>query len=556
MPRDLNADQEMLAQVLSLAQARAFEQAAAVAQRALDDGFEHPLLYNVIATRLEQQGQLTQAVQLLERAVTIAPSDLPARNALALCLQRVERFDEALAHVDQLLVDHPNLAFLHANRGNALISLGALGSAKLSHLRALELEPSNLAAIVALASIATSRGEHAEARSWAERALAQVPGLPDAVLSLAAADLAAGALTRAETLARQVIADPRSSRIDRARANNVLGDVLDAGGHYERAFGAYAACNESLRVLNQDRYAQQTPVRAYTRALTRALSGLPTARHAVAPQSGVMSGGTTGHVFLLGFPRSGTTLLEVLLDGHAEIVSAEEHELLVDAVNHFMSEPLDLRALNDASPPVLDGLRAAYWARVRAAGIDVTDKVFIDKHPLNTLKLPVIKALFPGARILFACRDPRDVVLSCFRRRFKMNAAMFELLTLDGAAQFYDAVMEFAEAARPALGLDWHLVRYEDVVADLPGQLSEICKYIGVAWDVRMGDFAHRARTREQATPSTAQLGRGLDSSGIGHWRRYAALFEQVTPVLERWVAHFGYKTTALTDAIADPRAQ
>jgi hypothetical protein len=248
-----------------------------------------------------------------------------------------------------------------------------------------------------------------------------------------------------------------------------------------------------------------------------------------------------GHVFLLGFPRSGTTLLEVILDGHPQVVSLEEHELLTDGVLTFMREPLDLEPLARADEAQLNALRAAYWDGVRKAGVDAAGKVFIDKHPLNTLKLPLIARLFPRAKILFAVRDPRDVVLSCFRRRFKMNPAMYELLTLPGAAAFYDAVMNFADQVRPVLGLDWRPVHYETLVADLAPKTRGICEFLGIEWDAGMGDFAARVQAREHATPSTAQLARGLDSSGIGHWRHYGAPLQSIIPVLQPWVDRLGY---------------
>jgi hypothetical protein len=169
--------------------------------------------------------------------------------------------------------------------------------------------------------------------------------------------------------------------------------------------------------------------------------------------------------------------------------------------------------------------------------------MFVDKHPLNTLKLPLIARLFPGAKVLFASRDPRDVVLSCFRRRFKMNPAMYELLTLPGAAAFYDAVMRFADQARPMLGLDWREVRYETLVADLALETSAICKFLGLEWVAEMGDFAARVQGREHATPSTAQLARGLDRSGIEQWRNYGAQLEPNFPTLNVWVERLGYRT-------------
>ena len=172
--------------------------------------------------------------------------------------------------------------------------------------------------------------------------------------------------------------------------------------------------------------------------------------------------------------------------------------------------------------------------------MDVTGKLFIDKHPLNTLNLPLIARLFPRAKILFMCRDPRDVVLSCYRRRFNMNPAMYQMLTLDGAAQFYDAVMDSSELARPLLGLNWHEVRYEHLMADFAGQMRAICQFLGIEWLDDMQTFASRVQSRERATPSTAQLARGLDRSGIGHWQHYRAVLEPVQPVLARWVERYG----------------
>jgi Flp pilus assembly protein TadD len=542
MPRDLKADQTMLDAVLLYAQNRDWPRAGAIAEQALADGFEHPLLLNVIATRLEHAGKFEDALRHLERAVAIAPRDVGARNALALCLQRLERPREALYHVDELLKTHAGLGYVHANKGNALIALGWLGRARASHLRALELEPGNIAAMAALASIASHRGNHDEARTWAEKVLVAVPNFPDAVISLAAAELASGDTARAEILIRELLADSRVAPADRARAQGLLGDVLDASGRYPEAFAAYTTCNEALRQAHR-RFAGGTSLLAYTHLLTTAMRSIEVRNGAVSavPVPSPSAGDALGHVFLVGFPRSGTTLLEVVLDGHPRVASLDEHELLTDGVRRFMSEPLNLDALARANEAELGALRGAYWDRVRRAEIKIAGKVFVDKYPMNTLKLPLIARLFPNAKILFACRDPRDVVLACFRRRFKMNAAMYELLTLPGAAALYDAVMALADEVQPLFGVNWHVVRYESLMADFAQQTRAICGFLGLEWVDGMDDFASRARAREHATPSTAQLARGLDRSGLAHWRHYRAPLEPILPMLRRWVEHLGY---------------
>jgi len=540
MGRDLNADLQTLRKVLRFAEQRDFDRAADLAAATLSDGFEHPVLLNIMATRLELQGKFEESLALLERAVAIAPRDIGARNALSLCLQRLERPAEALRHSDELLKQHPELGFAHATRGNALIALGELARARQSLERALELEPGNLAALVALASIATHRGDHAAARRWAEQALAQAPGLPDAVLSLAAAELAAGDAGQAERMLQGLILDSRAGRLDRARASGLLGDVLDATGRYAEAFAAYTVCNDSLREFHR-RYASETNMLDYSRALIASLGRVDP--RCWKPRPGAPDGSTEAraHVFLTGFPRSGTTLLELVLDGHPEVATSEEHELLHDAVLRFLREPFDWQALALADESQLAPLRSAYWEAVRRAGIDVRDKVFIDKHPLHTLKLPLIAKLFPQAKILFARRDPRDVVLGCFRRRFLMNPAVYRFLDLAEAAEFYALTMEFAALVRPLLALDWHEVRYEDLVADLSGRSREICRFLELAWLPELERFAERARSSNHATPSTAQLARGLDRGRTRQWLNYAAALEPVMPVLMPWVHRLGY---------------
>jgi len=537
MARDLETDMETLRTVLSLAQNRDFVRAAALAEQTLASGFEHPMLLNIAATQLEQQGNYQQALQLLERAVAIAPKDVGARNALGLCLQRLDRPAEALAHIDELLRQHPDLPFAHASKGHALIALGSLGQAKQSHLRALELDPSIFTSVAALASIATHRGQHEEARAWAERALKLAPGFPDAVLSVAAADLAAGDRDSAEKGLRHLIMDSRAGPSDRARATGLLADVLDAGHRYDEAFEAYEACNQALRQIHRAHAGSN--VLGYTRALTAAMEQIDAGQWHVPPEAPDPE--AAGHVFLLGFPRSGTTLLDVVLDGNPRVVSLEEHELLEDGVRAFMREPVNLLPLARAENQAVSALRQAYWRRVRDAGADVAGKVFIDKHPLNSMKLPLIAKLFPRAKILFAVRDPRDVILSCFRRRFRMNPSMYELLTLPGAAAFYAAVMTFADTARRSLRLDWREVRYESLVTGFEAEMRSVCEFIGLDWVAAMGEFGDRAQAREHATPSTAQLSQGFVTSATAQWRNYEAQVGTALPPLMPWMNRFGY---------------
>jgi tetratricopeptide (TPR) repeat protein len=497
---------------------------------------------NVAALKLEQQGRASEALGLLERAVQIAPKDLGSRNALGLCLMGLERPAEALEQFEVLLKLNPSLPYVHTSHGNALLALGAVTEAELSYQRALAIDANQSVALSGLAHIASSRGAYKEAREWGERALALVPGFPAAAMSLGTAELGERQAPKAEARIRALLDDTRLAARERAYANGLLGDILDAQQRITEAFAAYTACNEELRGLYAGRFGTADNALEYVRSMTRYFERVRPEDWKSSAPAGANFSGVRGHVFLLGFPRSGTTLLEVILEGHPNVVSLEEKESLIDSVREFMRRPEDLERLLRAAPAELEAARAAYWRLVAAAGVDVAGKMFVDKHPLNTLKLPLIARLFPDAKILFACRDPRDIVLSCFRHRFKMSAPIYELLSIEGAARYYDAVMQLLVRLTSALTLDTCLVRHEDLVTEFVREMKRICTYLGLQWAPAMGDFALRTKNRAVLTPSTAQLVRGLSTEGLGQWRRYRTQLAPVQAMLEPWVKRFYYE--------------
>jgi len=251
-----------------------------------------------------------------------------------------------------------------------------------------------------------------------------------------------------------------------------------------------------------------------------------------------------GHAFLIGFPRSGTTLLEQVLACHPLVASLEERETLQDAVSAFMKSPSDLARLGLTPEADMNPYRRKYWQRVTEASVTPNGKLFLDKHPLNGLKLPLIARLFPEAKILLAIRDPRDVVLSCFRRRFRMSAPYFEMLTLETAAAFYDCVMEITHELIEQLQLRVHVVQLERLIARFENEVGSVCTFLELSWNDRMLDFAAGARERGVATASGAQLSKGLNAGGVGEWRRYREQLAPVLPTLDKWAARFGYETT------------
>jgi hypothetical protein len=247
-------------------------------------------------------------------------------------------------------------------------------------------------------------------------------------------------------------------------------------------------------------------------------------------------------VFVLGFPRSGTTFLGQVLQSHPEVVTLDEQETLADASLRFIAEPGGLARLAASDEGELAPLREAYWRRARAAGAEPAGKVFVDKLPMNTIGLPLIARMFPAAKVIFVRRDPRDVVLSAFRRQFVVNAATWELLTLEGAARFYDAVMRLFELYRAGLALDLRVQSHEALVADFDAESRALAAFLGLDWSEARADIAGPSRQGRIATPSAGQITGGLSGEGVGQWRRYAAQLAPALPILRPWAELFGYE--------------
>ncbi|CAK9039529.1 Uncharacterized protein aq_1088 [Durusdinium trenchii] len=197
----------------------------------------------------------------------------------------------------------------------------------------------------------------------------------------------------------------------------------------------------------------------------------------------------------------------------------------------------------------VNSYRKKYWTRAREEirNASISGELVIDKLPLNTILLGLIYRLFPDAKVIFALRDPRDVVLSCFQQRFGMNAAMFQLLKLDSAAMYYDQVMSLAEVYRARLPLNLHVVRYEDVVGDIKKTVSDLLGFLGLEWEDGILEYRNQAHNRWISTPSSEQVIQPLYGSSIGKWRNYQRHMETIMPILEPWVEKYGYNVSEFT---------
>ncbi|MGA7713188.1 MAG: sulfotransferase [Rhizomicrobium sp.] len=530
---DSSSDIKTIEHVAEALRSRDPRRAASLAEAAISDGLRHPILFNALALWLSAQGRHDEALADFKRAEAMAPPNAATQNAIGLCLTKLGRPAEAIEAFDAAIALQPESAQLHYRKGWALEVAGDLQLALEAHRRAIALDPDYTDALARLAFLAARVGAWGDARFFAARALERNCRQTAADLALAMCDLEDAAYDNAEQRLNKVLNDESAGATDRYLALGLLGDVQDKQGRTGNAFAFYEQANDLVR---QWRPAGAPTMLETTSALCRYFEAL-----APRPRVDSQVQAKLPHIFLLGFLRSGTTLLEQVLTCHDDVVTLEEKDTLADAIRAFMARPRDLEQLWAADEKTLTDYREAYWRRVKSFGVVSEGKIVVDKMPINTIKIPLIARLFPDATILLAIRDPRDVVLSCFRRSFGFNATTYEFLTLESAARFYDTVMRLADLYRAKLSPNLYQLRLEDLIEDFDGQVRALCDFTGLPWSETMRDFAEQSKGRGITTPSAIQVIQGLNSKGVGQWRRYSDQMAPVLPILKPWVERYGY---------------
>ena len=498
------------------------------------------LLYNLGVLQMERY-DYNAAYLALHDAVRLAPADATIRWGFAQCCYDLVNLEEALEALEDWQALEGLTLDITVRIVFLLVMMGEIKSALPAIERLLANPPDKGRAAVRLVSILERLHRLEEARAIMDRVELNDSSLetdPDRLLASAILAERAG---QREAAQRDLLLALENHRefVHRHHLLYPLAKVQDSLGRYADAYHTAEEAHRSQLAfldLGMGKSPNQT-----SRILSRATHGCDP--NDVATWGG---GGPAVHdspIFVVGFPRSGTTLLEQVLDAHPQLQSMDEQPFLLKLHNEVADRgihyPTGLGAL---TAQAMDEIRAHYWERVRKKVALSPGQRLVDKNPLNMLVLPLIRRLFPNARIVLAIRHPCDVLLSCFLQHFRAPELALLCRDLPTLARAYSHAFGFWYSQLPLLRPFSHELRYEELTADFATEIRKLGAFLQLPWDEAMLAPGEHARAKGFiSTPSYSQVIEPVNNKAVGRWKHYERQFSEALPILMPWIERWGY---------------
>lgn len=476
-------------------------------------------LWRTRAEAAFKAGDAPEEAAALVRVTELDLGDHGGRERLAALLVGLDRADDALAHVDQLPTSRSVLRI----RANALAQLDRTNEAKAIDRAALADDADDKEAWLALVLLADRTADDATLSAMIEHGDRQ--GYAPSEVDYARALLAKreGRLDDALSLA-----EGSETPFDQSRRFALIATLADRLGDADRAFAA--ARSRAAAIPGADHWRRRAA--AHRERLREAIDALDT----IAPAARASAPERASPAFLVGFPRSGTTLLDTFLMGHPDVAVVEEKGMLEAAA-------MELGAPQAADEQAVARARAAYFEELdRHVAAEHRGRLIIDKLPLAMTGAATINRLFPDAPIIFAQRHPADSLVSNMLQAFRLNDAMANFLDLEDAAEFYDLSLRLWFKSKEVLKLDTFDIVYERLIDDPEASIRPLVDWLGLTWKPAMMDHRSTAKSRGLiATPSYDQVTQPLHNRAAGRWRRYAHQLSPVNATLDKWAQTLGY---------------
>ena len=557
-----------------------------------------------LACVLKDSGNPKQAEKFLKDALKINPSFDFALTNLGAVLNELEKFDEGEQYLRKALSINSSSPMALNNLGNILSNKKNNKEAELCYRKAIEIKSDFSIAYNNLGSLLSKQGNLIEAEKFTQKAIDFNPKFELAYVNLGSIKIDLDKLIEAEELFLSAIEinekynyaysnlfrlyektnkiSKLKNKIESLNQNeNIINEILmfkarisfrekdfitakkyidqvsnewikntdhstnllywsfrafieEKVKNYDEAFKCFEKSQLNLKYENTNPKIFQDYINTYRKNIDKDDFLAKTKGTKIIKDS---------PVFLIGFPRSGTTLLDTILRSHPEIDVLEEKPL-INSVEQIIKSKFkcSLDKLHQLTSKDLDYLRNHYLEILRNNCDNKNAKILIDKFPFQTVCLPLINLLFPNSKIIFTHRNPYDTVLSCFQQSFEPNNAMANFRSIESASIIYDLTMSIWLDYKEKLKINHVTSKYEDLIKDFDNHILKILNFLDVSWDENIKNYRNTAHDRGKInTPSSSQVIQPLYKSSIEKWKNYEKYFKNSNRYLDKWINYFKY---------------
>ena len=530
------------------------------------------ILYNIAGASNAGLMQFDAAIDCFKQSLKVKPNNAEAYNNIGNVLNTKGDPDAALGYYKQALKIKPDFADAYNNIGNALNAKGDADAAIGSYKQALKIKPDYAEAFYNMGIALKNKGDPEAAINSYRRAINIKSDYVDAysntcevyeksnklselseVISKAKAALKE---LPSDLLFYEALYNFRSHNYDHCEKLISLINIDQLAltrkplfwqlkaklqqhqKHYKAAFNSFTEMNKAY--INSSDYNGKTAQTYFDELLMR-VKDLSSALETPYGQ-GLAESSADAPIFLIGFPRSGTTLLDTILRTHSKIGVVEEKDMLSKA-HHYLGNKLSTIAIENLTSQELSNAKEVYFEELSKHVSTNNSGCVIDKFPLNIIDVPIIHKLFPTAKFILALRHPLDSVLSCWMQPFKANDAMANMVELDRIVDFYTAAMTVLELSEKRYQLTIHRIRYEDLVLDMKTEVSNLLNFLGLEWENELENYQQTALERGIInTPSYSQVIEPIYKTASYRWEKYHESLEKYFIKIEKWTTKFGYE--------------
>ncbi|MFL2815199.1 MAG: tetratricopeptide repeat-containing sulfotransferase family protein [Candidatus Puniceispirillales bacterium] len=492
--------------------------------------------YN-LGNTLTVKGDFRKAINAFKKAIELKPDYFDALNNLGATYNLYKDYSNALKSISKALKIRPNIADAYNNLGTAELNLENESEAIKSYNKAIKIDPKFVLAYSNLCGLYERSNQLEKLKETLNKAENQGLSGNEEIKFRRGQLNSRNKDYKNSTLYLEEVDDTKISNKMKIDKYELLGKDYDKIKHYKKAFNCFKKSNSLVSLSVESQLYNPKNYQNEVSQLIISYSKIKKLEWENKIENKIIS-----PVFLVGFPRSGTTLLDNILSSHPNISTLEEKPMIAmvkKSLNKLASyenlKKLNLHDLQNLQKIYLDEL-TKYLPNENLVG-----KVFIDKLPLSIIDISLILRIFPKAKFILAIRHPLDCILSCFMQTFNLNDAMANFLNLKNTAELYNKSMKLFDIYESIFKLDFHLIKYENLIFSLKDETTKLLNFLDLNWEKEVDNYRSNALDKKINTPSYNQVTEKIYTRASGRWKNYKNEMHDIMPIMQFWIEKWGY---------------